>query len=86
MQQIQQQFEQSRGQAIQQFEQDISQLLPEIADEAGVQVVAMEIVYKADNVKTIDITPRVKEGLANLGGERGKVEKQPVPQFKPPRQ
>lgn len=80
MQQIQQQFEQSREQAIQQFQQDVSRVLPTVAADVGVQVVAMEIAYKADHVKTVDITPGLTQALAKLSGEQGKV-KQAVPQL-----
>lgn len=74
MQQIQQQFEQAREQAIQQFQQDVSRVLPNVAADVGVQVVAMEIAYKADHVKTVDITRGLAEGLAKLSGEQGEVE------------
>ncbi|MFW6170019.1 MAG: hypothetical protein ACODAD_05975, partial [Planctomycetota bacterium] len=67
MQQIQQQFEQAREQAIQQFEQDVSRVLPNVAEDAGVQVVAVEVAYADDDVKTVDITRGLTEALGNLG-------------------
>ncbi len=63
MQQIQQQFEQARQKAIQQFQQDVDEALPEAAQTAGVKIVAMQVVYKADDVKAVDITPRLTKAF-----------------------
>lgn len=57
--QVQQQYEQARDQAVQQFDRDVTQALPKVARDAGIKVVAREVVYKADNVKTVDITPHL---------------------------
>ncbi|MFP4434238.1 MAG: hypothetical protein ACOCVI_01815 [Planctomycetota bacterium] len=59
IQQIQQNFEQTRRKAVEQFEDDISEALPEAAKAAGVKVVAMQVVYKADDVKSVDITGQI---------------------------
>jgi Skp family chaperone for outer membrane proteins len=57
MQQIQKQYEQVRQQAVQKFQKDLSEVLPEVAKAAGVKVVATQVVYKAEGVQTVDLTP-----------------------------
>lgn len=59
MQQIQQQFEQSRARTIEKFQQDVEKTMPTAAQAAGVQVAAVEIVYKANDVQTRNITPEL---------------------------
>lgn len=82
MQQIQQQYEQARSQAVQQFRQDVARALPKIAQAADVQVVAMEVVYKADEVKTVDLTRSLTQALAKLNNQPAKA--QPKPQYQLP--
>lgn len=84
MQQIQQHYEQARQQAVQKFQQDVSEALPDAAKAAGVKVVAMQVVYKADDVKAIDITPRLAKAFAEAENDGEEREAPAVPQF--PRQ
>ncbi len=77
-QQAQAQYEQARQQAIQRFQEDVSKAIPQIAEAAGVKVVAVQVVYKAADVKTVDITPHLVRTFAE-----DKEDKQPsrAPQF-----
>ncbi len=84
MQQIQQQYAQARQQAVEKFQQDVSEALPAAAKAAGVKVVAMEVVYKADDVKAIDITPRLAKAFEEEEDDGEGREAPAVPQF--PRQ
>ncbi len=81
MQQIQQQYEQAQQQAVQKFQQDVSEALPEAAKAAGVKVVATQVVYKADDVKAIDITPRLAKAFEEEEDDGEGREAPAVPQF-----
>ncbi len=72
MQQLQQQFEQERTQAVEQFHQDVEAAVPEAADKAGVQVVAEQVIYTADNIETKDITADVVDAFPS--GSTGQPE------------
>jgi len=76
--QVQEQYQQARQQAIQRFQEDVSKAIPQIAQAAGVKVVAVQVVYKAADVKTVDITPHLVRTFAE-----DKEAKQPsrAPQF-----
>ncbi|GAB4324771.1 MAG: hypothetical protein Kow0074_18040 [Candidatus Zixiibacteriota bacterium] len=56
IQQIQQQFEQTRNAVATRFQDDIAARMPTVAKVAGVELVAAKIVYTADNVGTKDLT------------------------------
>lgn len=63
VQQLQQEYQQKRNQILDDFEADIDEALPEVAEDTGVQVVALEVVYTGDEVQTQDITPDLVEEL-----------------------
>ncbi len=63
MQQVQQQYERTANMAIQEFQQDVTRVLPEVAAEAGVKVIATDVVYSADDVHISDITPQVIDAM-----------------------
>lgn len=63
MQQIQQQYEATRGQVIEQFQQDVNKAMPTVAKDVGTKLVALEVVYQAKEVKTKDITSQLIEAL-----------------------
>jgi len=73
MQQIEQQYQQARQKAIQHFQEDVSEALPEVAKAAGVKVVAMQVVYKADDVQTVDITPHLVKTFEKDDGEESEA-------------
>ncbi|MFP4499846.1 MAG: hypothetical protein ACLFTT_02500 [Candidatus Hydrogenedentota bacterium] len=63
VQQLQQEYEQERTQAVEQFHQDVETAVPDAASKAGVQVVAEQVVYTADNIETKDITADVVDAF-----------------------
>lgn len=79
MQQIQQQFEQARERVIQKFQEDINRALPKVAKAAGVKVVVREIVYKADDVKDMDLTPHLVKAFAE--DDKDKSDPPVLPRF-----
>lgn len=68
--QVQQQFEQQRTQIVQQFHTDVQQALPEVAEEAGIKVIALEIAYTAEDVATQDLTEDLVKTFAEDGQEQ----------------
>lgn len=72
MQTVQQQFEQKRRQIVQEFEKDIEEALPQAAEAAGVKVIALEVVYTADDVQAEDLTqPLIQELTKDDGTDEG---------------
>lgn len=84
MQQIQQKYEQTRSQAVETFREDVAEALPEVAREAGVKVVALDIVYTAEGVRTKNLTPLLTEALPD-GSDKdsGEQPRTPVPPVVP---
>lgn len=70
MMQLQQQMQQRQQEAIEQFENDVAATLPDVADEAQLDLVAIEVVWNREGVQSQDVTDEIIEGF---GGE-------PVPQ------
>ncbi len=73
MQEIQQQLQQKQQEVIDTFHDDVEAELPDIADDANVQVIAVEVEWTADGIDTTDVTDDVVEAL---GGEV--VEEEPM--------
>ena len=63
LQQIQQKFEQTRGQVVETFYRDVNSAMPAVAKNADVKIVATEVTYTANDVKTKDITPQLIQSL-----------------------
>lgn len=61
--QLQQELSQKRDQIVKKFQNDVQQALPDIAKATGVQLVALQVVYTGEGVKTKDITPQVVEAI-----------------------
>jgi Skp family chaperone for outer membrane proteins len=61
--QIQEEYSQQRDQIIEDFYSNVEKTIPVAAKKAGIKVVAMEIVYTADDVRTEDITSDVIETI-----------------------
>lgn len=59
--QLEQQFEQQRNQIIGQFQQDVESALPQVADAAGVKVIALDIAYTASDIAQEDVTAHIVE-------------------------
>ncbi len=56
LRELQQVTEEKRQEVIQNFEKAVDNALPTVADEAGIKVVALQVVYTADDVKTTNLT------------------------------
>lgn len=50
MMQIQQEMQQLQNQVVEQFHSDVENVIPKVAENAGVQLVAIDIVYAADDL------------------------------------
>lgn len=64
LQQIQMKLQQKQQQVIDQFQRDVEAALPDVAKAAEVQVIAVEIAYTAEGVKTKDVTSQVVSALS----------------------
>lgn len=86
LQRLQAQYNEKRTQVIQQFHVDVEKVVPDAAKEAGVSVVAVELIYKGNDVNVKDITSeiikRFKEDDTGDQGETPPAEPQfpPLPQ------
>lgn len=63
MQQIQMEAEQIQGNIISKFEEDLDAAMAGIADDAGVQMIAIEIAWTAPGVETKDLTQDFVEAM-----------------------
>lgn len=69
MEGIQQEYQATQSRIVEKFRSDVDEKLPEAAEAAGVQVIATEVVYTAEDVETKDITPALIEALSEGNGE-----------------
>ncbi|MEX0744422.1 MAG: hypothetical protein WD118_02370 [Phycisphaeraceae bacterium] len=78
--QLQQQLQQAQQEIIGTFESAVEEAMPEVAEQAGVQVVAIEVVYTAEGIESQDVTTelieKINEGheapepiVPNMGGQ-----------------
>ena len=65
VQQLRQKYEEERIRILEKFQKDIRDALPEVAEDTGVKVIAVEFAYIDEDVKTVDITPHLVEAFAN---------------------
>ncbi len=68
---LQSEMEQKQQRVIERFQQDMDQVMPRVAEQAGVKVVAVQIAYVADDVQTKDVTRQV---IASVREQAGKAE------------
>lgn len=59
--QLQQKFEQHRTQIVEQFQSDVKEAFPEVAEETGIKVIALQIAYTANDVAMQDVTEHIVE-------------------------
>ncbi len=64
MQQLQQATEQKRKEVIANFQNAVKQALPEVASNVGIKVVAIQVVYAADDVQTTNLTKPLAAAIA----------------------
>ena len=69
LQQLSQSMQQEQQRIVQKFREDVDKVMPKVAKESGVDLVAMEVVYQGDGVQTKDLTKQV---VSQLGGEMPK--------------
>lgn len=82
VQQLQKQYQEKRNQILDDFEADIDNAIPEVAEDMGVQVVALEVVYTDDNIQTKDITSELVDELNDDQDQQGAEEEAPTgPEF-----
>lgn len=65
MQQIQQEAQQIQQDVMNQFLQDVKDVMPQVAEETGVQIVAVDVAYMAEGMSEKDVTEEV---IAQMGG------------------
>lgn len=58
---LQAQAEQQQRRTVEQFQQDVQEVLPQVAQATGVQLVAMEIIYAAPDVEQQNLTQAIIE-------------------------
>ncbi|MGC9455400.1 MAG: hypothetical protein ACP5HU_11130 [Phycisphaerae bacterium] len=69
--QISQQFRMDQQRIIQQFQSDVEEVMPDVAESEGVKVVAVEVTYTAEDVETRDVTEALVEALGEKAEESG---------------
>lgn len=60
---IQQRLQEAQQEVIETFQNEVEQAMPDVAEKAGVQIVAVEVVYRAPNVETQNVTAEVIEKI-----------------------
>ena len=65
MQQIQGEAGQIQERIVGEFESDLDEAMPGVAEEAGVKIIAVEVSYTADDIETKDVTNAL---IAELNG------------------
>jgi len=71
MQQIQAEAQQIQMDAVKEFQDALDATLPKVAEEAGVQIIAVEYAFTAPGIETKDLTAEI---VAALGGGTPPVE------------
>jgi len=64
LQELQQEAEAKRQQVLQGFQNAVKTAIPQVAEEADVQVVALQVVYAADDVEQADLTRPLAQAIA----------------------
>lgn len=62
-QKLQQELQQEQQKIIGEFQDEVKDKLPGVADEAGVKVIAMEVQYTDDDIASQDLTDAVIEAI-----------------------
>jgi len=65
---LQSQMEQKQQEVVERFQQDLNRVMPRVAEEAGVKVVAVQVAYVADDVQTKDVTQQVIASVREAAG------------------
>jgi Skp family chaperone for outer membrane proteins len=82
LQRLQAQYEQTRTRLVEQFHGDIEKVMPAAAKAADVSVVAVELIYKGNDVNVKDITSEIIKRFKEDTGDQGETPPA-APQFPP---
>lgn len=77
MAQVQMRAQQMQQRVVATFQQNVKKVMPDVAKEAKVQIIAPEIVYAADDVETQDLTRAVVKHLDDLPDEASQLPTEP---------
>ncbi|MFW6164409.1 MAG: hypothetical protein ACODAJ_16690 [Planctomycetota bacterium] len=77
VEQVQRQYAETRTRFIDKFEDDVADALPDVARAAGVKVIAVQVAYTAEDVRTKDITPHLVKVFSKQ--DEGKRERPTLP-------
>jgi septum formation topological specificity factor MinE len=75
---VRRQMEQRQQEVVQQFREDISQVMPEVAEQAGVDLVVVQVDFKQPAMRTQDVTDQVSAALSELAEEEEASEDESV--------
>jgi len=84
-QNVQQQVQRLQQTAVRDFQQAVQKVMPKVAQEAGTQIIALQVAYKSPDVQVKDVTATVVEKLKAKGGggaqpQQPNLPRQPAPQ------
>lgn len=63
IQQLQQEAEKKRTEVVENFHKSVDEILPDVADDAGIKVVAVQVIYTADEVQTENLTRALADAM-----------------------
>lgn len=64
----QQVFEQKRDEISQEYQKDVSKALPDAAEAAGVDAIAMQVAFTSEDTESHDVTPALAKAVAKDDG------------------
>jgi hypothetical protein len=76
--QLQQTMQEEQQQLIQQFQRDLKQVMPQLAQDANVPVIAIQVVYRKPSVEIKDLTADLIKKMNQLGEKGDEVQGQPI--------
>ncbi len=80
--QIQQMVKQEQQQLIQQFQSDLRKVIPQLAQDANVPVIAIQVVYREPSVEIKNLSAELVDKINQLAEQTGERKSQPA--FKQP--
>ena len=63
---LQEQMQQAQQQVVSRFEADLEKVMPKVADEAGVDAVAVQVVHAGEGIETRDVTNTLVKHLGEI--------------------
>ena len=77
LQKIQQDYRKKQMEIIQGFQDKVKEVLPEVAEKTGVEVIAPQVQYATEGIGTTDITPEIVKALGGSPEKSKKIMPQP---------